>query len=68
MRWVRFSERFPRADDKASVSSEDEVLVRGVYNDGTWYANLVNRGDCHEWGVDMESEWLEGAFEVEVKS
>jgi hypothetical protein len=67
MKWVRFDERLPVEGDKSSVSSEDEVFVRGVYNDGTMYANLVSIEDCHDWGVDMTSEWLEGAFEVEAK-
>jgi hypothetical protein len=68
MRWVKFSERFPSADDKSSVSIEsNEVFVRGFYGDGTTYASIVIVDDCHEWGVDMTSEWLEGAFEVELK-
>jgi len=67
MRWVKFSERFPTADDKLSVSSEDEVVVRGKFSNGDFYCGTAELGHCHDYGVDMKAEWLEGAFEVEVK-
>ena len=64
MRWVKFSERFPSSDDKTSVSGENEVITRGTFYDGSTYAALRNIDDCHDWGVDMSAEWLEGAFPV----
>ncbi len=67
MKWVKFSERFPKEDDKSSVSSDGgQVIVRGKWKD-RMYANLVSIEDCHDWGVDMKSEWLEGAFESETE-
>lgn len=68
MRWVKFSERFPQPYDTISVSIDGEVIVRGSYSDTKkQYCNVVNIDDCHDWGVDIDSEWLEGAFESEVK-
>ncbi len=67
MRWVRFSERLPSAEDQSSVSSEGQVIIRGVFaTTEDTYATTVSIDDCHDWGVDMTSEWLEAAFESEV--
>ena len=68
MKWVKFSERFPSWDDKLSMSSEGEVYVRGHYpSDNSSYATIARIEDCHDWGISLSAEWLEGAFEAEVK-
>jgi len=67
MKWVKFSERFPQPHDTSSVSIDREVIVRGVYSDTKkQYCNVVNVDDCHDWGVDVGGEWLEGAFESKI--
>ena len=68
MRWVRFSERFPRADDKTSVSSDDQVIVRGKTADGEWYCESEHLDTIYEdYDANGRNEWLEDAFEVDVK-
>ena len=67
MRWVKFGERWPEYGDRSSLNADDEVIIRWKDSDGDqcsfseWLATLEN---CHP---DDDCEWLEGAFEVEVK-
>jgi hypothetical protein len=67
MKWVKFSERFPRESDFNSVSIDGCVLVRGKSDDLGFYCESERIQNIFEY-YDRESsqEWLEGAFEVEV--
>jgi hypothetical protein len=67
MKWVKFSERFPQHNDESSVSTDNQVVVRGRYSDGGWYFETERLDTIVEfYDSDASIEWLEGAFEVEV--
>jgi hypothetical protein len=66
MRWVKFGERFPSDSDHSSVSIDDEVVVRRKDKNSKYYCELIWLGFVGRAFKVSESEWLEGAFEVEV--
>jgi hypothetical protein len=70
MRWVRCSERLPPIGDISGKSETElaEVVVRFKGEYSGYRCELVNIEDMHDDAVTGDCEWLEGAFEDEVKS
>ena len=68
MRWVKFSERRPLFDkeNEGSETELQQVVVRYRGKFIGYCCEIVQIEDLQDYSGD-EYEWLEGAFEVEVK-
>jgi hypothetical protein len=59
----------PDDNDTLSVSRDREFVVRWRDDDGRWVFELMTNRDFDKFQIGGEGyEWLEDAFETEVKS
>jgi len=62
MRWVSFWERYPDANDKTSVNSSAESIIRWRDGDGDWCCHVEWYSFLHNYSEKQDAQWLEGAF------